>query len=123
MKLSEERNPNIYTIISYTKNEVKINDLIVNDSAIVTTDKVQTPWTQKTFSELSGDCLKPLMDLDADVLIIGTGNTQKFPTIEIRRKLAQLGLNPEFMENGAAFRTYNVLTTDERKIALAFVIE
>lgn len=123
MKLSEERNPNIYTILSYSENEVKINNITVTDSAIVTIDQVQTPWTERTFAELSAACLQPLIELDADVLIIGTGKTQRFPSIETRRKLIEMGLNPEFMENGAAFRTYNVLTTDERKIALAFVME
>ncbi len=54
-------------------------------------------------------------------LLLGTGRTQVFPPLAVRRAFldARIGLDP--MDTGAAARTYNVLLAERRPVAAALV--
>jgi len=56
-----------------------------------------------------------------DVLLLGTGRTQVFPTLEIRNAFSAAGLGLEPMDTGAACRTYNVLLAEHRRVAAALI--
>ena len=54
-------------------------------------------------------------------VLLGTGATQVFPSLEVRRAFmdAKIGLDP--MDTGAACRTYNVLLAEERPVVAALI--
>ncbi|MGF1649815.1 MAG: Mth938-like domain-containing protein [Hyphomicrobiaceae bacterium] len=54
-------------------------------------------------------------------LILGTGQTQMFPSRDIRRAFLDRGLGLEPMDTGAACRTYNVLLAEKRPVAAAVI--
>lgn len=56
-----------------------------------------------------------------DVLIIGTGKTMRALVPEIRAALREKGISVDAMDTGAACRTYNVLSTEGRRVAAALV--
>lgn len=56
-----------------------------------------------------------------DVLLLGTGLRQVFPSPEVRSDLAAAGLGLEPMDTGAACRTYNVLLAEHRRVAAALI--
>lgn len=56
-----------------------------------------------------------------EVLLLGTGRFQVFPSSEIRGGLASAGLGLEPMDTGAACRTYNVLLAEHRRVAAALI--
>lgn len=65
----------------------------------------------------------PLLDLaeaeDVDVIFIGTGaETAHIPT-RLRHTLEEAGIGVEVMSSPAACRTYNVLLSEGRRVALA----
>ncbi|MGC3939475.1 Mth938-like domain-containing protein [Roseobacter sp. EG26] len=65
-------------------------------------------------------CLLDLVD-DIDVLFVGTGaETAHLPT-ELRTQLEEAGMGVEVMATPAACRTYNVLLSEGRRIALAMI--
>ena len=67
------------------------------------------------------DDTAPLLELanEIDVLFIGTGaETAHVPTA-FREKLEEAGLGVEAMNSPAACRTYNVLLSEGRRVALA----
>lgn len=55
------------------------------------------------------------------LLILGTGCRQELPGPELRRAFAQAGVSLEAMDTGAACRTYNVLLSEGRRIAVALL--
>ncbi len=55
---------------------------------------------------------------ETDVILLGTGATHVFPGPEVRKALKEAGLNVEFMATGAACRTYNVLLSEGRRVAV-----
>jgi len=63
----------------------------------------------------------PLLALadDVDVLFVGTGAEIAHIPVELRAELEQAGLGVEVMNSPAACRTYNVLLSEGRRIALA----
>lgn len=67
------------------------------------------------------DDAAPLLALagDIDVLFIGTGAEVAHIPGELRQALEQAGLGVETMNSPAACRTYNVLLSEGRRIALA----
>jgi uncharacterized protein len=56
-----------------------------------------------------------------DILLLGTGRTQVFPSPELRQAFAKAELVLEVMDTGAACRTYNVLLGEGRRVAAALI--
>lgn len=54
-------------------------------------------------------------------VLLGTGMTQVFPALDVRRAFldAKIGLDP--MDTGAACRTYNVLLAEQRPVVAALL--
>ena len=65
----------------------------------------------------------PLVALadDVDVLLIGTGAELSHIPADLRAVLEQAGIGVEIMNSPAACRTYNVLLSEGRRIALAVI--
>lgn len=54
-------------------------------------------------------------------LMLGTGQTQVFPSADIRRLFSERGLGLEVMDTGAVCRAYNVLLSEKRAVAAAVI--
>lgn len=54
-----------------------------------------------------------------DVVFIGTGPVIAHIPAALRTALEQVGLGVEIMDSAAACRTYNVLLSEQRRVALA----
>lgn len=55
----------------------------------------------------------------AEILLIGTGADMTFLPRPLLQPLRDMGVSVDFMDTGAACRTFNVLITEERRVALA----
>jgi uncharacterized protein len=55
------------------------------------------------------------------LLVVGTGERQVLPPAGVRRAFAESGLALEFMDTGAACRTYNVLLAEGRPAGAALI--
>ena len=64
---------------------------------------------------------QPLLDLaqEVDVIFIGTGAETAHPPAHLRDRLQEAGIGVETMASPAACRTYNVLLSEGRRVALA----
>jgi uncharacterized protein len=54
-----------------------------------------------------------------DVVFIGTGGAVAHIPARLRMRLEEAGLGVEIMDSPAACRTYNVLLSEQRRVALA----
>jgi uncharacterized protein len=54
-------------------------------------------------------------------LLLGTGRTQVFAAIEVRKAFAAKLVGLEVMDTGAAARTYNVLLAEQRPVSAALL--
>jgi len=60
--------------------------------------------------------------LKPELVLLGTGSTQRFPPGAIRAALTACGVGLEVMDLGAACRTFNVLVQEERQVAAALFL-
>lgn len=117
MKFTLEPGVPANLIRGYSDHEIRIGERSVHDSCIVTADTLIAPWEPRSFAELEAAHLEALLALSPELIVLGTGQLQQFPSAEIRARLAQRGVGLEAMQLGAACRTFNVLVQEERRVA------
>ena len=81
------------------------------------------PWKAKSVNDISLDSLNPII-IESDrinILIVGCG-IEFFPIpFTLREGLRKQGIVLEWMDTGAACRTFNVLLVEERPVATALI--
>ncbi|MBT3789654.1 MAG: hypothetical protein HOC33_14700 [Alphaproteobacteria bacterium] len=77
----------------------------------------------ETIADLTLDHLEPLKTAEPSVelLLIGCGQSMAFIENDIRDGLKSWGIGLEAMDTGAACRTFNVLLSEERRVAAVLI--
>jgi len=88
---------------------------------IVLPDRV-LPWRTAGFDALAVEDFAELAALDLEVVLLGTGARLRFPHPQVTRPLAAAGIGLEVMDMQAACRTYNILASEERRVAAALLL-
>jgi len=122
VKLHADRRGPFNTITAYGADYVMVNGERRTTSVIVLRDRIMA-WHAADFRQLSEDDFKTLADLDVEIVILGTGATQRFPPRRLTAPLARAGIGLEVMYFQAACRTFNILAAEERKVAAALLFE
>src|SRR5437868_11350654 len=92
MKFTLEASSRINLIRSYSSHEIRIGEQHLRASCIVTADKLVTDWAPASFAELRLEHLEAILALQPELVLLGTGPTQRFPPAEIRAALAARGV-------------------------------
>ncbi len=104
---------------NFHSSESTDDDFITIDSTtLVSKQQLSQAEFPEQFDQFNAQCLETLQQYDADIFLIGTGSTTRFPDIEILKSIKQNRLAIDFMDNGAACRTFNILTSEYRKVAV-----
>jgi uncharacterized protein len=109
------------TITGYGDGYVQVNNQRHQSSLIVMADTVQ-PWSAQEFAGLKEEDFEKLKALAPEIVLLGTGPTQRFPHPRLTAALAQAGIGVEVMDLRAACRTYNILAAEERRVAAALLL-
>ncbi|NVK18213.1 MAG: hypothetical protein HWE30_05930 [Methylocystaceae bacterium] len=109
-------------ISSYGDGRFTVNDRKVEGSILLYENRVE-PWTATEASEITLDSIQPLLNVaeNYDILIIGYGELSKMPPKDIRLAAKEKGLVLEWMNSGAAARTFTVLQTEDRRTLAAII--
>ncbi|TLY61239.1 MAG: hypothetical protein E6K49_01345 [Gammaproteobacteria bacterium] len=119
MKFTLESSSRVNLIRAYSAAEVRVGEQSVRRSCIVTADALITDWEPLSFAEFSAAHLEPLLALQPELVLLGTGPTQRFPSAALRSAFTARGVGLEAMDLGAACRTFNILVQEERRVAAA----
>jgi uncharacterized protein len=127
MKLHSDNGFGLNTITGYGPGYVKVNNKRYEGSVIVDPKSVLAGWTAKTVEGLTAEQLEPLQGRACDVILIGTGDRQRFPSPTVLRplieSLSKARVGVEIMDTAAACRTYNILTAEGRTPVAALIVE
>lgn len=104
-------------IRGYSPQEIRIGGQRLTASCIVTADTLIADWEPRSFAELQPEHLERILALQPELVVLGTGQTQRFPPAPIRAALTARGVGLEVMDLGAACRTFNILVQEERRVA------
>lgn len=123
MPLAEDIISNRNSIQAYEQGQITVNERIYSNSLILSPDQIIDPWPVDSVSQLEEKHLESIFDLKPDVILLGTGEKQIFPEIDILGHFARQGYGVEVMNTGALCRTYNILVAEDRQVAAAIIFE
>jgi len=121
MKFTQESTDGALTFGDYGNGQLKVNGQLHHAGLIIFPDHLHQPWPVTSVDELTIAHLQPLLERKPDVALLGSGAQQQFPTMHLRRELAQLGVQLDVMDTGAACRTYNLLVSEGRHVGAAII--
>ena len=122
MKFSEDKINQGYYVSGYEEGMILVNGSPKTTSFIISLEKLIDDWAPTHIDELNTQHLHPLLQLQPELVLIGTGETLKFPAIEHYACLIQQNIGVEIMDSAAACRTYNILLAEGRKVAAGIIL-
>lgn len=122
MKLHKDQIRTDYRIRGYGDGEVRINDTTYRASLIVTPTRLHTRWPPGGIDELQREHLTPLIEMEPEIVLLGTGSRQAFPEPALLAPFLERRIGVEVMTTEAACRTFNILVADERQVAAGLMI-
>ena len=108
-------------IKAYDAHSVKVNDIIYSQSVIILPNRVIDDWPVHDLKEVTIEQAETLSALKPEVLIIGTGEKTTFPEPAVLAWFREHRISVEFMNTGAACRTFQVLTSESRYVIAALI--
>ena len=122
MKLHLTPNAGLQLFTGYGAGYVAVNDARHEKCVLVTPQEV-SEWKVLAFEALTAADFGFIADLKPEIVVLGTGATQRFPRAELARALAAAGVGVEIMDTRAACRTYNILASEGRKVVAAILLD
>lgn len=120
MKLHSPAPSAFNTFTGYGEGFVMINGRRHDRSTIVTPERL-LHWSAASFDALQEADFQALLDLNPEIVLLGTGPRQRFPHPRLVRALTDKRIGVEAMDLQAACRTYNILMAEERRVAAALL--
>ena len=123
MKLHADPLTALNTVTAYGPGFIDINQTRHHGHLLVSPDRPVTPWGVAGFAALRSEDFEALADYSPEVVLLGTGERQRFVAPSFTAPLARRGVGVECMTTAAACRTYNILMAEGRRVVAAFLQE
>lgn len=94
-----------------------------SQSLIVMPHCLISDWPPRTIDELEQHHFEVLFPKPPQILLMGTGESHRWPEPQVLATLTNHGVAVEVMETAAACRTFAILASDGRDIAAALLVE
>lgn len=122
MELNLERPRDYLFVRRADAHAVVVVDRPFTASIILTRDKVIDDWAVSDVAAMTPDHVEPIVALKPDVVLLGTGARQRFPSQAVLAAFLRRGVGVEVMDNAAAARTWDILASEGRNVVAAFVL-
>lgn len=122
MQLSHELPDYAFALRSADGQTARVNDRTLSASFILSPHQLVEHWPVTDSGALTPDDLAPLLALQPEVILLGTGERQVFPPAAVLAACLRQGVGLEVMTNAAAARTFNVLASESRKVVAGFLL-
>ena len=110
------------TITGYGPGWIAVNAERLTHSVVLGANGERFDWECERFEDLSEAHFSRLAELDAEVVIFGSGDTGRFVSPRWLAPLMKRHIGLETMDTHAACRTYNVLAGEGRKVFAALLL-
>jgi len=91
-------------------------------NVVLTAEAIVTGWAAAGFDALTESDFAGLLVHAPEIVLLGTGDTIRFPHPRLTRAIAEARVGLEVMDTPAACRTYNILASEGRKVVAALVV-
>jgi uncharacterized protein len=121
MELSLEDPGDFLFIRGVEAQAITVVDRRLETSFVLARDRIED-WPATDAAALTVADMQPLLDMQPDVILLGTGSRQVFPPAEAMVAVMRRGIGIEVMDNAAAARTHAVLAGEGRNVVAAFIL-
>lgn len=122
MELNLERPDDFLFVRRADAHSVTVADRAFTQSLILTRSKVIGDWAVTDVAGMARGHVEPILALEPDVVLLGTGARQRFPSQEVLAAFLERGVGVEVMDNSAAARTWDILAGEGRNVVAAFIL-
>lgn len=110
-------------IRAYAPGRITIGEQHYHHSLILAAERLISDWRPRLVSDLQHEDFAPVLQLQPEILLLGTGSRLEFPSPALTAHLLQAGIGVEVMDTPAACRTYNILLAEQRHAAAALLLD
>jgi uncharacterized protein len=123
MKMQPDRLDGANLISRLEASRVWVHQTVFSGSVLVPHRGLTQAWAPTHFEDLTERHFEQVLTLRPELVILGTGQTLKFPRPALWRSLMTSGVGFEAMDTAAACRTFNVLASEGRAVLAALIID
>ena len=121
MKLQPDRF-DVPSVNAYGPGWIAVNGERHERSFMLSSQHGAKEWPCARFEDLSVAHFEQLAALGAEIVLLGSGRTLRFPKPEWLQPLVAAQTGVETMDTDAACRTYNILAGEGRQVAVGFIL-
>jgi len=109
-------------IRSFSAGKLHVNDQVIDHDVMLTADEIISDWSPASPENLSIADFALALERSPEVILFGTGLTQRFPDLQLITEIIRQGIGFEVMDTAAACRTFNVLAAEQRRVVAALLV-
>jgi uncharacterized protein len=106
-------------IRAWEPGRVRVAGRWIAGNVMIGADRIVEAWTLASPQRLTMTDLEPALALEPTIIVLGTGNEQLLPDVELMAAVAARSVGLEIMSTRAACRTFNVLLQEQRRVVAA----
>ncbi|MCO5106568.1 MAG: Mth938-like domain-containing protein [Burkholderiaceae bacterium] len=122
MKLHVDTATALNTFTAYGPGYVEVNRLRYEHPVLVAPEGEVAAWDVEGFDSLTPAHFEALLARAPEIVLLGTGERQRFPHPRLTAALAQARIGVDVMDTRAACRTYNILMLEGRRVLVALLM-
>lgn len=114
---------NVQSVSAYGPDWISIGKQRITSSVVLGSRGERLDWDCTRFEDLRASHFAQLAELNAELVIFGSGQRLRFPKPSWLQPLIEKQIGLETMDTPAACRTFNVLASEGRHVITALLIE
>jgi uncharacterized protein len=123
LKLHADSPTAFNTVTAYGSGFIEINKVRHTRSVLLMPEQPVETWDVTSFDSLTPEHFSQLRARAPELVLLGTGQRQRFPRPHLTRSLTDAHIGCEAMDSRAACRTYNILMGEGRKVLAALLLD
>jgi uncharacterized protein len=123
LKLHADSPTAFNTVTAYGSGFIEINKVRHTRSVLLMPEQPVETWDVAGFDALTPADFARLRAHAPELVLLGTGERQRFPGPHLTRALTEARIGCEAMDTRAACRTYNILMGEGRKVLAAILLD
>jgi len=122
MDLVHEQSSHPHYVVSVQAGKLRIAEEEYSSSLVLGTQLIIPDWPVSNIDELALMHFEPILAWRPEVVLLGTGEESRMPSLEHLAWFNGKGIGFESMTTPAACRTFNVLLEEGREVAAALIL-